>query len=461
MGGVFSVEGYYRNKGYPKEWGGKPEEYEALKEIMYERIGKPNEIYQMLLGIDTFVSKGINKSTFAKEFVSYGYVDLVSDIVKKYWLNDDILIMSFTLLRNMAEASSDAGTVMVHSYGSLKLLLDIIPKLIKENLVGYCTASICILSQFYSALADVDAETLYKRMFKLIAKYNSNVSICSSAVTSMAYTLNAQKNVNIPLFVKLGGTEKICSLFSTYITNDNLVFYCATVLSILSFAPGGALDVVQMGGIELLIEYVKTGNDPDSLGNCIHALQNIFWESTSTRLRALDLGVVNAVERVAHFGGSVRGYVGFIALSMATLFAVDATFKRGERERALNIVNYLFSCYSDNKRVEHGLSILSRREDPRACKCRNAQVCSRTEIKKCGAHGGFMYCEKCGVPQFMFKCTTCGDPFKVYCLVCKERCHKGHKGETFFFTAHCDCENSECCTPSATCDDDKSDDDDN
>ena len=239
----------------------------------------------------------------------------------------------------------------------------------------------------------------------------------------------------------------MCGLLSEYIANGTVAFNCSSVLGVMSLQPASARDVVQMGGIELLVECVRRQRDPEALAAAIHALQNILWESASTRLRALNLGVVDAIREVTAPERAAALFVGYAALCLATLFAVDATFKRPERAAAAAVLSSLGMRFGGNMRVTHALSIISRAEDERACECRERGVCSRKRIEKCKEHGGFMYCEKCGVPQFLFRCATCADPLKVYCLACKERCHKGHKGETFFFTAHCDCENEDCCSP--------------
>lgn len=447
MGSAFSVGSYYRSHPIPDDWDGKPEDYEALKIVIRERMENSKELYQLLHGVQMIITRR-NSAKASTEFIEYGYADLINTVIEKKYLNSDILAIATIILSHIIEASPDCGYPMVHTHKCLKTLSDVLPKLYRKSSIIQVLATMCDLGQYYGDAGDLNPDELYQRLLKLISKHSDAPSLCSSAVTVIAYTLVGRKEDNIPRFLGYGGVEAVCNLFSAYISNDTVAFACSNVLSVLSLQPASARDVVQMGGIELLVEYVRTRRDPEALAASIHALQNILWESTSTRLRALNLGLVAAVRDATGGGAQIAQYIGYSALCLATLFSVDATFKRGEeRAAAVEALDYLKTRDGANKRVLHALSIINRVEDPRACGCREAGVCSRTRIDKCKEHGGFMYCEKCGVPQFMFRCATCSDPLKVYCLACKERCHKGHKGETFFFTAHCDCENKECCCP--------------
>lgn len=449
MGNTFSVTGFYRNKSIPSDWSGLPEEYEALKSLMYEYMDKNNELYQMLYGVYGALKKS-NGPRYAREFVEYGYIELINEIIKKKYLNYDILSMAFTVLRNIIDAFYESGYTMVNECMCLKVVSEVVQKLVKKDSLICATTFMSTLAQFYTSNNDIDVNDLYPQLLKLMQKHHDNITICSSVMTIFTFTLNPGNVNNIPTFLKSGGMEKVFWLLSEYPTNDTITFGCFKAFGILSFSRDGARDIVQMGGIEAIVEYIRTRRDPETLCISLHSLQGILWESTSTRLRALNLGIVDAIRNVVNVPGQSEFYPGFVGLCLATLFSVDPTFKRdSEREVAYGIVNSIPIGTNERvrRRLEHSRSIIRRVEDPRACECRKARVCSRTRIRKCGGHGGFMYCDVCGTPQFLFRCFTCGDSLKVYCLACKERCHKGHKGETFFFAANCDCENSKCCSP--------------
>lgn len=445
MGTVFSIDYTRKEARIVHEWKDTNEEYEALKSVGYKRIHHPNDLYQVLHAVYSLLVANRN-SEYARHFLGHGYVDLIFDAIKWHPLNIDISLIALDVLSQLSD-DPECKKAMLGPMGCIDALAALLPRAVWDKTIAHILA--CMVSiTLNPGPIKFNPSVVYQRLLGLAEKYSKDHIICAAAITTIAQTLYCGVGRYGPVLLGLRGVERVCSVFSAHMGNKNVVFACAAVFHVMSHISSGRRDVVQMGGIELLVSALKTVTDPLSLQMSVAALQNSVWESPSARVRALNLGALGAIQRVMDLAGTNVDVQVACSMCLAILFSVDATFKRPERLDAVPLVLNAAARFPDTARFEHPKEILSRMEQPVIRDCRTAHVCTRTVAKNCKRHGGFMYCPECSVPQFMFRCLTCKDcGDKVFCLSCKERCHKGHKGETFFIAAGCDCVNNACCSP--------------
>lgn len=448
MGGVFSVDSYYIGKAYPTDWNGGPEEYEALKAIMYERIGEPNEIYQMLLGISKIIERN-NRQKCSAEFFDFGYTDLINDVIKKYHLNDDIVGVACTILIDFI-VYTEYGSTMVHSNGCLRVLSDLLTSHLKPDTMMCVIRVIKSLAYYYKYDVDVDISILYRRLLKIIHKYEDSLGICSLAVESMARTLynDDNNNMSIQKFLKLNGVEEVYKLLTKHADSEKILTACSLAFESLSNRKEGIQDVLHIGGIEAIIDSVKIVRNIDALNSGLDVIASFSLNESSLCMRALDLGILDILRLVLEERGIDKSVFKTAALCLAILFSIDLTFKSGYREEATIIMDDIVAKFPESKGIRVFSDSFRRVENFAANECRKKCVCTRAGFGKCMKHPSDMYCKLCYVPQFLFKCSTCKfNSKKVYCLSCKERCHKGHKGETIFYVGRCDCNDPKCCCP--------------
>ena len=84
---------------------------------------------------------------------------------------------------------------------------------------------------------------------------------------------------------------------------------------------------------------------------------------------------------------------------------------------------------------------LKREEDPCVHDAISRGVCTKEAFPRRSGNcqcDDSIYCPMCCVQQKVFRCFTCGkDKIKLYCEVCWQRDHQGHKGEEFFCPVKC------------------------
>ena len=107
----------------------------------------------------------------------------------------------------------------------------------------------------------------------------------------------------------------------------------------------------------------------------------------------------------------------------------------------IRIVEECYEKHKDSEQIKQFLLSLKREEDPRVRDADARGMCTKEAFPKCSkdcvCDDGY-YCPKCCVQQKAFRCLTCDNcKTEIYCEVCWQRDHQGHKGEEFFCPVRC------------------------
>ena len=404
----------------------------------------PNELYQLLAGLKKSMTG--DNSKYVSEFVDYGYVELMLEVLEKKYLNKDIVYMACMDLSYLAEKRF--LPMIVHSIKGIQALSEVLPKLLQKNSVFAVTACLRYFSFEYRGEGDADLAVLYQRLFKILHRYEGTQDVRRNALIAMGGLMSGGKEAAISKFVELNGTEKVCNLFTKHNGDATVLDGCSCVFTNMLYSQEGARDILQMGGLELTISSVRTSSELKAINTGLTTIMSICLGDVSAPTRALNLGIMDILRHYARVPGTDKALMKTIAYCLCGLFCIDSTFKTPWRVEAAELMNEICLKFPGSKGLRRIADSFNRVEDPKARECREANVCSRAGIGECIKHPGSQPCKKCYVPQFFFRCATCkGGYNKVFCWACKERCHKGHKGDTYFYLGRCDCENEECCHP--------------
>lgn len=160
-------------------------------------------------------------------------------------------------------------------------------------------------------------------------------------------------------------------------------------------------------------------------------IQNIACSNNIPSLLLDILKIPDADEKTA---GSVVGALG-------SLFSSSETLSKYCNSDVFGVVEECCKKYSESDELKMHLLGLKREEDPKVRDAISRGVCTKDAFPKCSDDcmcDENFFCEKCFVQQKVFRCLECDkDVLNLYCEVCWNKAHKGHKCEEFFYPNRC------------------------
>ena len=196
------------------------------------------------------------------------------------------------------------------------------------------------------------------------------------------------------------------------------------------------------GGIEAVIKAINT-----HIGcAAIHfvgagLLWNISFASTKLQREVCEKGGLNVLLRVLKSHPADEYLLGSCCSGISLVLSSPETYSKFCTPDVIRAVGECYEKHKDSEQIKQSLFSLKREEDPRVRDAVARGACTKEAFPKCNEDCSSdmgSYCLKCCVQQKVFRCLTCDkDKIRLYCEVCWQRDHQGHKGEEFFCPVRC------------------------
>lgn len=318
------------------------------------------------------------------------------------------------------------------------------------------------LRVLFNTLAMEDgAELLGPHIYAIIraaAEFTKNEDIEDLALWLIARMIKTRMNLEAAGCPEC--VRAVAAALQEHITSPSVRRNGCFIFSCLAAASREfALLIAGNGGIEAVLKAAAKDKTPETLGIAVHAIRDIARAGPETR-REIDLynGTDILIGVAGLCCGSSQKTVEDSCIAIEYILSTE-----GSEQFSNNVAKTSFGALLTRASAAYPSSMIiqqafmcSRRELPqRTAAAIGDGFCSNVSLDSCIKPGCPWYCPFCNAPQWSYICETCAQEGGasvrgargedvVWCEVCWNRHHSGHKGRRVFIPCRCACTDPAC-----------------